>query len=55
MGSKSSGLRSVLVVFQFATSILLIIGTIVIYKQLNFIQTKDIGFKKDQVLIIDGA
>jgi len=55
LGGKSSSLRSMLVVFQFATSILLIIGTIVIYKQLNFIQTKDIGFKKDQVLIIDGA
>ncbi|HSZ86278.1 MAG TPA: ABC transporter permease [Puia sp.] len=55
LGGKSSSLRSVLVVFQFATSILLIIGTIVIYKQLNYIQTKDIGFKKDQVLIIDGA
>jgi putative ABC transport system permease protein len=55
MGSKSGGLRSVLVVFQFATSIFLIIGTIVIYKQLHFIQTKDIGFNKDQVLIINDA
>jgi putative ABC transport system permease protein len=55
LSGSSGGLRSVLVVFQFATSILLIIGTIVIYKQLNFIQTKDLGFKKDQVLIIDGA
>ncbi len=55
MGTKSGGLRSVLVVFQFATSIFLIIGTIVIYKQLHFIQTKDIGFNKDQVLIINDA
>lgn len=55
MGSRSGGLRSVLVVFQFATSIFLIIGTIVIYKQLHFIQTKDIGFNKDQVLIINDA
>ncbi|MEP6949775.1 MAG: ABC transporter permease [Ginsengibacter sp.] len=53
LGGKSSGLRSVLVVFQFATSIFLIIGTIVIYKQLYYIQTKDIGFKKEQVLIIN--
>jgi len=54
LGSRSGGLRSLLVVFQFATSIILIIGTIVIYKQLNFIQNKDLGYKKEQVLIIDG-
>jgi len=55
LGSKSGGVRSVLVVFQFSTSILLIIGTIVIYRQLNFIQSKDLGFNRDQVLIVDGA
>jgi putative ABC transport system permease protein len=55
MGSKSGGLRSLLVVFQFATSIFLIIGTIIIFRQLNFIQTKNLGFNKDQVLIIDDA
>ena len=55
MGSKSGGLRNVLVVFQFTTSIFLIIGTIVIYRQLHFIQTKDIGFNKDQVLIVNNA
>ncbi len=55
LGSKSGGLRSVLVVFQFATSIVLIIGTIVIYRQLHYIQTKNIGFDKKQVLIINDA
>jgi putative ABC transport system permease protein len=54
-GSKRSTLRSVLVVFQFATSIILIIGTIVVYQQLNYIQHKKIGFNKDQVLIINGT
>jgi putative ABC transport system permease protein len=54
-GNKSGGLRSVLVVFQFATSIILIIGTIVIYRQLGYIQTKNLGFNKDQVLVIDDA
>jgi putative ABC transport system permease protein len=54
-GSRSGGLRSGLVVVQFFFSIVLIIGTIVIYKQLNFIQTKNLGFKKDQVLIINNA
>jgi putative ABC transport system permease protein len=55
LGSKSGGLRSVLVVFQFATSIILIIGTIVVYKQLHYIQTKDLGYNKNQVLVIDGT
>lgn len=55
LGSKSGGLRSVLVVFQFATSIILIVGTIVVYKQLHYIQTKNLGYNKDQVLIVDGV
>jgi len=55
MGTKSGGLRSALVVFQFTTSIILIIGTIVVYRQLRFIQTRDLGFNKEQVLIINNA
>ncbi len=51
-GFKRSWLRSSLVVFQFFISIVLIIGTIVIYRQLQFIQTKDIGYNRNQVLII---
>ena len=54
-GTKRSYLRSSLVVFQFTTSIALIIGTIVVYKQLNYIQTKKLGFSKDQVLVINGT
>ena len=54
-GSRSGGLRSLLVVFQFATSIILIIGTIVIYRQLHYIQTKNLGFNKDQVLIVNDS
>jgi putative ABC transport system permease protein len=54
-GFKKSNLRNFLVIFQFATSIILIIGTIVIYSQLNYIQNKKIGFNKEQVLIIDGV
>ncbi len=45
--------RNVLVVFQFATSVFLIISTLVVYQQLKFIQDKDLGFAKEQVLIID--
>ncbi len=54
-GAGNSTLRSSLVVFQFATSIILIIGTIVIYYQLNYIQTTKIGFNKDQVLVVDNS
>jgi putative ABC transport system permease protein len=52
-GFKRSFLRSGLVVFQFFISIFLIIGTIVVYKQLQYIQTKKLGFDKEQVLIIN--
>ena len=52
---KKSNLRNALVVVQFFFSIVLIIGTIVVYKQLNFIQNRKLGFNKDQVLIINGA
>ena len=54
-GFRKSYLRSVLVVFQFFTSIVLIIGTIVVFRQLRFIQDKKIGFNKDQVLVINGT
>jgi putative ABC transport system permease protein len=53
IGGRSGSLRSILVVFQFATSVSLIIGTIVIYRQLHFIQTKNLGYDKNQVLIIN--
>lgn len=54
-GFKRSKLRSSLVIVQFATSIILIFGTIIIYRQLNFIQTKKLGFNKDQVLLVQGT
>jgi putative ABC transport system permease protein len=51
-GFRSSWLRSSLVVFQFAISIVLIVGTIVIYNQLHFIQSHKTGFDRDQVLVL---
>jgi putative ABC transport system permease protein len=54
-GFKRSWLRNALVVFQFFISILLIIGTIVIYTQLNYIRSKDIGFNRKQVLVINST
>lgn len=54
-GMKSGALRSVLVVIQFCTSIFLVIGTLVILNQLEFIQNKNLGFDRDQVLIVNDA
>ncbi|MGN6493731.1 MAG: ABC transporter permease [Agriterribacter sp.] len=54
-GTKSGSLRSTLVVFQFATSIILIVATLVIYNQLHYIQTKALGYNKDQVLTIENT
>lgn len=54
-GSKSSPLRSALVIFQFTTSIVLMVGTVVIYRQMDYILHKEIGFEKDQVVLIQGA
>src|SRR6185295_6747390 len=54
-GLKKRNLRNVLVVFQFATSIMLIVGTIIVYSQLRYIQTKKLGYNKEQVLIVDRA
>lgn len=52
-GFKSgSRLRNFPVVFQFAISLFLIIRTMVIYGQVNYIQNKDLGFDRDQVLIV---
>ena len=51
-GSISSKLRAMLVVFQFTVSIVIIIGSIIVYGQLNFMTKKDLGFTKDNLIII---
>jgi putative ABC transport system permease protein len=51
--SRNSKLRNGLVVFQFVTSIILISATFVIYKQLSYIQNKNLGYQKDQCLSIN--
>ena len=55
LGSKNARLRSTLVVFQFTISIVLIIGTSVIYKQMQYILNSKIGFNKDEVVMIQGT
>lgn len=52
-GNKGNALRKALVISQFSISIALIIGTIIVYTQMDFMQNRDLGFSKDQMLIID--
>ncbi len=51
-GFGSIRLRNVLVVVQFIICAVLIIGTITVYKQLQFIKNKDLGFKKDHIVTV---
>ncbi|WP_128545971.1 ABC transporter permease [Larkinella soli] len=55
LGLKSAGLRSGLVVFQFMMSVILIAGTMIVYRQINYIQTKKLGFDRSRVLTVNGA
>jgi len=48
-------LRSILVVFQFAASLILIIGTVIMYRQINYLLNIDLGFNKDNMMIITRA
>ena len=50
--AKGGGLRRTLVVFQFLISTSLIISTLVVYRQLHFMQNKKLGYAKEQVLVI---
>ncbi len=56
LGKSSIGganIRNSLVIFQFAISIFLILATIVVFQQINFIQNKELGFSKEQILIVN--
>ena len=54
-GTKSKGIRSFLVVFQFGLSIFLIIFTVVVFQQIQFMQKKNLGIDKNNILILDNA
>jgi putative ABC transport system permease protein len=54
-GNRSFGLRSIMVVFQFFISVSLLVGTIVVYQQMRYIQAKDLGYNKEQVLTIPNS
>ncbi|MCP4724825.1 MAG: FtsX-like permease family protein [bacterium] len=51
-GSSGASLRKILVVFQFAVSIGLIICTIIVYQQLYFIRNMNVGFDKDNIIYV---
>ncbi len=55
LGMKSGFIRSALVVFQFTISIFLVIGTIGVLRQLQYIQNKKLGFNKEQIIMVDDA
>ncbi|AFK03713.1 protein of unknown function DUF214 [Emticicia oligotrophica DSM 17448] len=52
---RSKGVRSTLVVFQFGISAILIIGTIVVNQQMDYIQKKDIGYDRNSLIVIRDA
>lgn len=54
-GMKSGPIRSTLVVFQFSISIIMIIGTAIVFDQLSYIQNKKLGYEKDQLLMVNDA
>jgi len=52
---KNGRLRRILVVFQFAVSILLIVGTLLMYRQIRYMLNRDVGFNKEQLIVIERA
>jgi putative ABC transport system permease protein len=51
--SRKSHLRNVLVVLQFAVSIVLLIGTMIVHRQMDYIQTRNLGFNREQVVVVE--
>ena len=54
-GMRSGKVRSILVIFQFTISIILILGTITVYRQMNYISKFRLGYNKDQVIVVDAS
>jgi putative ABC transport system permease protein len=54
-GKRSSVLRGGLVVFQFSMSVLLILGSLVIFRQLDFVKNRRLGFDKEHVVVVNNA
>lgn len=52
-GARGSALRRILVTFQFVVTIVLFICTILVNRQMNYLQDKELGFKKENLVVID--
>ena len=52
-GASNYRLRSILVVGQFVISIALIIGTVTVYRQLDYLKNKNLGFDKEHVVVLN--
>jgi putative ABC transport system permease protein len=53
--AKGTWLRNSLVIFQFFISIVLVVGTLVVSDQMKFMQNKELGYNKDQLLVVERA
>ena len=53
--TKGRRFRDALVIFQFCASVVLLVGTAVIYMQLHYIRSKELGFEKEHVVVIQRA
>ena len=51
-GSSKGDLRGLLVIVQFTVTISILLGTLVVFRQLAFMQNKELGFKKNNILVI---
>ncbi|MCI0511795.1 ABC transporter permease [candidate division KSB1 bacterium] len=54
-GSRGAATRQVLVILQFAITIIFIIATLTVYQQIRYMKTQDLGFKSSQILVIPPA
>lgn len=52
---KNGKLRSILVILQFSISIILIVGTLIIFQQIRYMLNKDMGFEKDKIVVLERA
>lgn len=52
-GKSNLSIRRMLVIFQFALSIIMIVATVVVYQQMKYVDTADMGFNKNQLLVVD--
>lgn len=54
-GSRGVQLRRALVIFQFVISVSLVLGTLIVINQLNYMQKQELGFAKDEIFVINAA